>query len=70
MTGVGDLIAQKIIFAYAAIEGIHLSVTLFNNCPAGLSQHLKVLEKPPYHSKSTDQVCQLVTSISVKVVDK
>ncbi len=63
--GVGDLLAQKILFADACL-GLRLPLSFFRNCTPGLNQHMKILKKPPFNFKHTDQVRQLVTSISVK----
>ena len=65
MIGLGDPFAQKVIFADAAL-GMNLPVTFFQNCTPGSSQHMKVLRKHPFLFERTDQVRQLVTSISVK----
>jgi hypothetical protein len=65
MIGLGDLFAQKVIFADAAL-GMTLPLSCFRNCLPGSSQHMKVLRQPPYSFERPDQVRQLVTSISVK----
>jgi hypothetical protein len=63
--GVGDLLAQKIIFADATL-GLKLPISVFNNCTPSSSQHIKVLKKTPFNFKHMDQVQQLVTSITVQ----
>ena len=63
--GVGDLLAQKIIFADATL-GLTLPLTFLANCTPGSSQHFKVLKQCPFNFKQAEQVKQLVTSISVK----
>jgi hypothetical protein len=65
MIGLGDLFAQKLIFADAAL-GITLPISCFNSCLPGSSQHMKALRKRPFNFDRTDQVAQLVTSIAVK----
>jgi hypothetical protein len=65
MIGLGDLFAQKLIFADAAI-GLNLPVSFFENCLPGSGQHMKVLKKHPFLFQRGDQVKQLVTSIAVK----
>ena len=65
MIGLGDLFAQKLIFADAAL-GMTLPVSCFQNCLPGSVQHMKVLKQRPYLFQRSDQVRQLVTSISVK----
>jgi hypothetical protein len=65
MIGLGDLFAQKIVFADAAL-GMTLPISCFGNCLPGSAQHMKVLRQRPYLFERPDQVRQLVTSISVK----
>jgi hypothetical protein len=63
--GVGELLAQKIIFADATL-GLTLPLSFLANCTPGSSQHVKVLKRTPFNFKHSDQVRQLVTSIAVK----
>jgi hypothetical protein len=65
MIGLGDLFAQKVIFADAAL-GMTLPLSCFRNCLPGSGQHMRVLRQRPYLFERPDQVRQLVTSISVK----